>query len=716
MKHIVKNIYAWLLVVAAGLVSTTFTSCTDDMAPEHYYTWNGKMMSDYLNTDENLSEFASIVNRATGSSRGVNIMDLLGTYGDYTCFAPTNKAVDAYLSENGYSSVDEIPVDICDTIARTHLINGRIFSTADFAELLGEKVSADVNKVNMNGRYLSLEYVDDAASYKLSGTGVIVHANDSVDNGIVHTVNAVLSPSNATVPDLLAEDERVTLFSEALVLTGLAEYMANHIKDDSWNYYAEEFDALHGHSILSGGSDQWDWCDIPEERKYKFTVFACPDDVLAANPYNITDIESFYNYARTIYGGPAYDEHMDFTDKANPLHRLIAYHCLPFAQSYDHYTTICGCKYNETKAFVNPTEWYSTMDTIPYNGTDEMPPLATIKITRIKSAREIRMYPPAIEEDMYLNRSDNNRSTLHLPGVHVERPTSGHVQEARNGAYFLIDGLVDYGQDTQDEIFNTRIRFDLIDIFPEMISNDLRNYDQTHDGTSCKDPKAPARNYILPQGYIEGVKINSDGYFMYQGARNYYWSYQGDEFNLASDVNHYDLEYYLPSVPTGTYQIRLGLCAMATRGICQFYLDDVPYGIPFDERQDPGAGINLPERIGWVSPSALEAMSQEDREAAKKNMHNNGWYHGPKGIFNTPGAGYKDGRDALAHSGGTFYEHDNTLRYILYTGPLSENKRHKVRIKSIWAVGTALIMFDYMELVPKSVYGVEGEGKAEDEY
>lgn len=709
MKHIVKNIYAWLAVVTVGLVGTTFTSCTDDMAPEHYYTWNGKMMSDYLNADDNLSEFAAIVSRATGSTRGVNIMDLLGTYGDYTCFAPTNKAVDTYLSENGYSSVEEIPVDICDTIARTHLINGRVYSTADFAELLGDKISADVNKVNMNGRYLSLEYVDNVASYKLSGTGVILHANDSVDNGIVHTVNAVLSPSNATVPDLLAEDERVTLFSEALVVTGLADYMANRIKDDTWNYYAEEYEPYHGKIVYSGAQNNW--CDIPEERKFKFTVFACPDDILAANPYNITDLESFYNYARNIYGGPEFDKDMDFKDKANPLHRLIAYHCLPFAQSYDHYTTICTIRYNETKAFINPTEWYSTMDTIPYNGLDEVPPLATIKMTRIKSAREIRMYPPAIEEDLYLNRSDNNRSTVHNPGIHVQRPTSGHVQEARNGAYFLIDGLADYSQETQDEIFNTRIRFDLLDCFPEMISNDLRNYEETHTSTKSDDPKSPARNYILPQGYIDGVKVNSDGIFLYQGARNYYWSYEGDEFNLASDVNHYDLEFYLPSVPSGTYQLRLGLAAMPSRGICQFYLDDVPYGIPFDERNE-----GLISRIGWVAPSQLEAMSQEDREAAKKNMHNNNWYHGPKGIFNTPSGGYKDGKDALGHSGGTFYEHETTLRYVLYTGPLSENKRHKVRIKSIWAVGTALIMFDYMELVPKSVYGVEGEGKAEDEY
>jgi hypothetical protein len=319
-----------------------------------------------------------------------------------------------------------------------------------------------------------------------------------VDNGIVHTVNALLSSSNETVPDLLAKDDRVKIFSEALTLTGLADYMSNHIKDETWNYYDEKYEPLHGKVIYSGAQN--DWCDIPEERKYKFTVFACSDSVLSHQD-GITDIQGLYTYAKGIYGGPEYSENLDFTDPQNPLLRLVGYHCLPFAQSYDRYTTICTIKYNETKAFVNPTEWYATMDT-----------LTTLKVTRMKSPGEIRQYG-GVEDELYLNRSDNNRSTVHWPGVHVNRPSNEYVQSGRNGAYFLIDGLVDYSEETKQEIFNTRIRFDLIDCFPEMLSNDLRNYDMAHDGTPSDKPNAPARNFILPNGYLDGVKTNEDGYF-----------------------------------------------------------------------------------------------------------------------------------------------------------------------------------------------------------
>ena len=707
MKNVMKNIYTGLIVAAMGLGAMAVTSCNDDMAEDKYYTFTGEMMSDYLQGHEDYSQFAAIVSKATGSTRGTNLMDLLSVRGQYTCFAPTNKAVSAFLAENGYKSIDDIPVDICDTIARTHLISGRVYNTADFSDLLGDKASADVNKANMNGRYLSLEWAYDVdengdtvnASYIISGTGEIIAAlaNDSVENGIVHPVNGVLLSSNLTLPDLLAENENVKIISEALTLTGLAEYMSNMIRDDSWDPDKAEYEPYHGKIIYSGAQNNY--CDIPEERKFKFTVFACPDEVLARR-YGITDLEGLYNYAKSIYGGPEYSESVDFTDIKNPLRRLVAYQCLPFAQSYDHYTSICTIRTNETQSYVNPVEWYGTMDS-----------LTTVKITRLVSTREIQTYGGE-SGDMYLNRSDNTRSTVHNPGVHVLRPTGEFVQEARNGSYFLTDGLIDYGEETKNDIFNTRIRFDMIDCFPEMLSNDLRNYDETHTTTSSEDPESPARNIILPNGYLDGVMVNSDGFFLYQGARNSYWSYEGDEFNCCSNVNHYDVEFYLPSVPTGTYQIRLGFADMSSRGICQFYLDGEPKGIPFDERD-----TNFESRTGYIPLNTLEgSYTEEEREAAKKNMHNLGWYHGPKSVFSVSGTGHKDGRDALSQGGTKFSDNPRTVRYVLATETLDENVRHKIRIKSVWAVGDALVMMDYFELVPKSVYGVEGEGRAEDDF
>ena len=699
-----RNIFTWLTVCCLGIAGVSTTSCVDDMDGETFFVFTGEMMSQYLQNHEEFSKFAEIVERSQYSERGVSIMDLISVYGQYTCFAPTNEAVDLYMQEHHYADVSSIPGDVCDTIARTHLINGIALTTFDLEDQAG---NGSISEPNMNERQLRLDtlswYENDeliATTYKLNRAGVINYraCNDTVSNGIVHTIDRVLTSSTQTVDDLMSTNPNVGLFSQALTLTGIAEYMQSRIKDLSWDYFDSKYEPLHGKVIYSGAQN--DWSDIPRYRNFKFTIFACPDSILEAK-YGITDIESFYNYARSVYdpSAPDYDP-ATLTDKSNPLHRLIAYNCLPFApNSYERYTSITSLRTNVTDACINPHEWYTTLDS-----------LATIKVLRLMSAKDIRENGGE-RNHLYLNRGDMQR--CYDKGVHVLPNVEGYDNESINGLYFYTDGLADFGDNTKENVFNTRIRFDMMSLFPEFHSNNLKNY-EPWENQPCDKPGAKAANYLLPNGYLDGVKVNEDGYFLYQGARSWYWSYQGDEFNLASDVNKYDVEFDLPTVPSGTYQIRLGFCAMSSRGICQFYVDGVPIGIPFDQR----SGSDFAGRIGWTSLDNLAKMTDQDQAAAiKKNMHNNGWYHGPNSFFTTP-MGKKDGNDALSsiNTGNYWGQQATTIRYVVATANLSEHKRHKVRIKSVWAQGTALVMMDYWELVPKSVYGVDAEGKAEDDY
>ncbi len=693
-----KNIYTWLAVGFVGVFGFASQSCSDNIPEGSYYTFTGEMMSQYLLTHTDYSEFAKIVERATDSKRGINIMDLISNRGRFTCFAPTNEAVEAFLRQNGYPNVEAIPVDVCDTIARTHIINERVYNTSDLQGL------SSVDKVNMNERYLTIEEkfkVDDEtgdtleASFCLNRSGNIILAlsNDSVENGIVHTVDQVLTSSNQTICDLMLENPKISLFNEALSATGIANYMANKIKDVTWNPRDTKWEPYNGKKVYSG--QQWDYCTVPDSRMFKFTIFACPDSILKAR-YGITDIRQLYNYAQSIYGGPDYPEgHPEMLkEHNNPLWRFMAYHCLPFSTTYEKFTRITS---TETTV-LNPSEWYSTLDS-----------LATIKIERLTVSR----YIGADEKrnDLYINRGDMQRSKI--PGIHVDRKLDDPelLQESLNGFYYTIDGLLEYSEEVKQGVFNTRIRFDMIDLFPEFMSNNLRN-EIPWDLTSCESPDAPARNYILPNGYLDNVKVNSDGIFLYQGARSWYWSYQGDEFNVCSDNGSYDVTLPLPSVPSGTYQIRLGFCAMDSRGICQFYLDGIPQGIPFDMRSSG----NYTQRTLFFELTN-NSYTKEEVEAHKKEMHNIGWYHGPRGVFTTE-YGKKDGTNC---NKSLFCNQSGTRRYVLCTTHLDENVKHTIRIKSVWAVGTALCMLDYFEIVPKSVYGVEGDpndpkSKAEDDY
>ncbi len=693
MKYI-KNIYTWLVIALASAGGITITSCSDDIPADKYYTFTGEMLSDYLQSHDDFSQFAAIVDKASKSSRGVNLMDLLSVRGQYTCFAPTNDAINAYMQKNGYSSVSDIPADICDTIARTHLVNGRAYNTVDFAG------SSSLPTVNMNDRYLTLKadtVVDEETNdtlyvtYRLNRSGEIIFkmANDSVSNGIVQPVDGVLSASNQTLPDLMQENSKISLFNDAMEATGIAEIMRDKVEDSTWDP-----DQYEDKSVYSGA--QWDYCHIPEHKYYKFTAFACPDSILKAK-YNITDLESFYNYARDIYGGDTWAEVQADPTKLketyNPLRRLIGYNCLDRLGMYDMLTTICTI----ATELINPTEWYSTMDT-----------LSTIKCERLTVSRFIGYGKNDARNDVYLNRGDMSRGDF-TPGVHVDRDVEGGLeQEALNGIYYTTDGLADYGDETKSKIFNTRIRMDLYSFFPEMMSNSIRDGRTTNRIADSNDPDVTVTspNYWFPNGYLDNVKVNEDGIFLFQSQHNTYWSYEGDEFNLASDVNSYDITFNLPSVPEGTYQIRLGFANMNTRGICQFYLDGEPKNIPFDMRD-----TNFDSRTGWFDLLS-NSYTKDELEAAKKNMHNTGWYHGPRSVFVMSGEGHPDGS---ANRGSSFCSIARTCRFVLCTANLDENTQHTVRIKSVWAVGTALVMIDYIELVPKSVYGVEGDGKAEDD-
>ncbi len=708
MKSINKYFF-YSAIVLSCLLGFCLASCNDDIPADKYYTFTGEMLSDYLRDRSQFSEFVKIIERSQYSERGVNLMDLISTYGQYTCFAPDNDAVEAYLKENGYRSVSDIPADICDTIARTHLVSGRAFGTIDL------QGATSLSSVNMNDRYLQVQeafayeeggdtiYTTDTLdiagkddihnTYRLNRSGYMYFnlCNDSVENGIVHTVNAVIASSNQTVYDLILENKNLSLFAEAMEAVGLAEYIQGHIKDATWDP-----DLYEDKTVYSGA--QYDYCHIPDSKNYGFTVFACPDAVLA-DKYNITDLQSFYDYALTIYDG----EELNVYDEANaealqdwrsPLRRLIAYNILKQKGQYSDLTSITTIE----TTVVNPTEWYATMDS-----------LSTIKIERLTVNTRIGYGEHDVRNDIYLNRGDMSRG-CYTVGVHVDSEVEGeYVNDGLNGIYFTTDGLADYGEITKQDIFNTRIRMDLYYMFPELMTNNIRdgrtnNYQSQSDNP---DKNVTSPNYWFPNGYLDNVKVNDDGIFLFQSQLNTYWSYEGDEFNLASDVNSYDITFNLPSVPSGTYQIRLGFAPMPSRGICQFYLDGEPQGIPFDMRD-----TNLEEKIGFFNLTS-NTYSDEELEAAKKNMHNTGWYHGPRSVFSFGTEGTVDGSNSTKN---LFCNNVHTMRFVLCTTNLDEDTQHTVRIKSIWAVGTALVMIDYLELVPKSVYGVEGEGKAEDDY
>ena len=125
------------------------TGCSDEPDGENFYTFTGEMMSDYIKTRPQYSTFNQIITRA-------NMMDLLSTYGHYTCFLPSDSAFATYLQKIGKTSVDQLTDAECDTIARTHLV-GNMYSTIEMAD-------GTLHSANMNRRYIQITHGYDADS------------------------------------------------------------------------------------------------------------------------------------------------------------------------------------------------------------------------------------------------------------------------------------------------------------------------------------------------------------------------------------------------------------------------------------------------------------------------------------------------------------------------------------------------------------------------
>ena len=87
MRH--KNIFnkivgVMLFAMLTPLSPLMLTSCSDEPDSEYFYTFTGEMLSDYISNRKQYSEFKTIVERA-------ELMELLSTYGRYTCFLPADR-------------------------------------------------------------------------------------------------------------------------------------------------------------------------------------------------------------------------------------------------------------------------------------------------------------------------------------------------------------------------------------------------------------------------------------------------------------------------------------------------------------------------------------------------------------------------------------------------------------------------------------------------
>lgn len=657
MNRIKASLLGMLAVATSGGL---FVSCSDEPDTKDFYVFETTMMSEYLQTRPQYSMFAEVVRRA-------GLMDLLSSYGNYTCFAPNNDAMMEYLGRRGMSSVDELTKADCDTIARTHLMK-TMYSTGD---MNGRTLPG----LNMNRRVIYVNHGQDEDGNPvvfLNKNSHIIFSlrDDSLENGIMQPVNRVMESSNSMLPDILKEDPSCSLFYQALKATGLADSLFVY-KDMSYKPSSETYSYVtDGHSEVAY---------LPEERLIGFTILVEPDSIYREK-YGITTLEQLYEEACRRYD-PVYGEtdqpwHAfspeQLTDRRNPLNRFVAYHILDRNVYDKSYLTPWMPQLADGKrdftietTLINPDDWHTTL--LPHT------------MVYAQRLTKTRYRGPGKYGEHYINRRCD--ADYAIPGAMVSTPTL--TDEALNGVYFYLDDIIAFDKQTSEVVQNVRIRMDMATLFPELITNHIRLNGINNKG----------KNYYIPDGYLDGVTVNGD--FTYNSPHEGFNTYLGDEMNMLGE---YDITFRLPPMPSHTsetYQIRLGFYTSSTRGICQIYFDGKPQGIPLDMTRSRS---QVYPGLRGITYSALSADEQTE---LRKGLKNQGYYLGPRSVVN-------------GH--GPYCDVEAVYRMVICTVSIDPNKDHYLRFRNVSNNGSSELMLDWMEFVPKSVYGVnEDEGTPEDD-
>lgn len=701
MRH--KNIFnkivgVMLLAMLTPLSPLMLTSCSDEPDSEYFYTFTGEMMSDWLTSPDRpeYSEFAEIVQRA-------GLMDLLATYGHYTCFAPNNDAVDEYLKGRGFTSVSQLSQADCDTIARTHLVP-YMYTTF---EMIGHKLPS----VNMLSRYLATEPgfdSDSNAVIVLEGLARIKFElkDDSVENGIMQPIDRVIEKSNSYITDLMRENPKIRLFYEALVKTGVINDVLL-VEDE--NYNPKDYEPDYG---TTGGAESNDKrYDAPDTKKYGYTFFIEPDSILKEK-YGINNIQDLYDKACEIYD-QVYPQDVNapghsfenLTDSVNPLRRFVQYHILnKIAAGADDLTpqeivNMAGLSnfegaisIDETR--INPFDWHHTL--LPHR---------MLKVDKVTVAA----YRGGSKRgDRFVNRRYDAK--FQFLGQRIEPKDDEYKHDGINGHYFYVDDIVAFSKDVQDKIHNQRIRMDFNTIFPEFITNGLRILGSPIDWD--KGDEKYGRNWYFPEGYLDGVTFTNCK-LRWVRPRSLADIYMWDEFDL---YGNYDFQFRLPPVPfDGEWQIRLGFTAQPTRGVAQIYIDGVPQGIPLDMTKQMKNNDDAEIDNCYIGEDFIteiedyDAMSVEEKAEYQKALKNLGVYTYPRTIFRNDANSGNKGWDCTSRI---------CIRRIISQSFLDCNKDHymRIRVASDGKQGKDNeFALDFLELVPKSVYGIGSEGDTEDD-
>lgn len=169
-----KNLFLNLALVFSSLL--LITSCDDDdnsvVMPKTVY--------EQVSADSDLSSLKAAIDKAGLSST-------LSNNGAFTVFAPSNAAFTKFLSDNGFSNLDAVPVNTLKEVLLNHVLSTKVMAS----QVSTGYVSTLAKGAASASRNLSM-YLDTSSGVKINGLSKVTKTDIGASNGVIHKVDAVI--------------------------------------------------------------------------------------------------------------------------------------------------------------------------------------------------------------------------------------------------------------------------------------------------------------------------------------------------------------------------------------------------------------------------------------------------------------------------------------------------------------------------------------------
>jgi uncharacterized surface protein with fasciclin (FAS1) repeats len=155
----------------------SFSSCSEDD-------------DDVIVEEQNIVELAQgnadLSSLVAAATRAGLVDELSDENANLTVFAPTNAAFSAFLTANGFASVDEVPVDLLTQILLNHVVGSELKAadlTTGYVSTLATFGATTAN--------ISL-FVNTSGGVTLNGGAAVATADVDASNGVVHVIDEVI--------------------------------------------------------------------------------------------------------------------------------------------------------------------------------------------------------------------------------------------------------------------------------------------------------------------------------------------------------------------------------------------------------------------------------------------------------------------------------------------------------------------------------------------